>query len=166
MNLFLKSLFLVIILWIASLQVSAQLYKTNLGLRLDESQFGISVDQKIYKQFTAQAAFDARENEIRATAFARYHIKLLGRRLNFYPGLGAHTGILKEYGRYDGFDLLVGVEYKIMIAPVVISFDVNPAFHTGGSHANWWDFQTVFSIKYILVKDRKKLFENWKRDNE
>jgi hypothetical protein len=60
----------------------------------------------------------------------------------------------------------MGIEYKIMIAPVVISFDVNPAFHTGGNHANWWDFQTVFSIKYILIKDRKKLFENWRKNND
>lgn len=139
-----------------------QLYKTNLGVRIDESQFGISFDQKIWGQLTAQAAFDAKTNEVRATTFMRYHIKLLGRRLNFYPGLGAHTGVLKEYGNFHGFDLLMGLEYKIMIAPIVISFDVNPAFHTGGSHSDWWDFQTVFSVKYILVKDKKKLFENWR----
>jgi hypothetical protein len=163
---FLRLSVLFVLVVFSSEKMSAQLYKTNLGVRIDESQFGISFDQKIYEQFTAQAAFDARENEIRATAIARYHIKLLGRRLNFYPGIGAHTGILKEYGRYDGFDLLMGIEYKIMIAPVVISFDVNPAFHTGGNHANWWDFQTVFSIKYILVKDKKKLFEKWRDRND
>ncbi len=138
--------------------LSAQLYKTNLGIRLDESQFGLSLDQKIYKQLTAQVAFDAKTREIKATAFARYHLKVIGRRLNVYPGIGVHTGTYKDHGGFSGFDMLVGAEYKMMILPVVLSFDFSPAFHTAGHHPDWWNFQSVFSIKYILVKDKRKLF--------
>lgn len=144
--------------------LSAQLYKTNIGVRLDESQFGISLDQKIYKQFTATAAFDAKSNEIKASALARYHLKVLGRRLNIYPGFGPHWGVVKEYGEFTGFDLMIGAEYKLMLLPVVLSFDVNPSFHTGGNHPDWWNFQTVFSIKYVLVKDRAKFFGRWRKD--
>lgn len=153
--------FLLILIIPASLP--AQLYKTNIGVRLDESQFGVSLDQKIYQQFTTTAAFDAKSNEVKATAIARYHFKVLGRRLNIYPGLGAHWGVVKEYGDFSGFDLLIGAEYKLVLLPVVLSFDVNPAFHTAGHHPDWWNFQTVFSIKYVLVKDRAKFFERWRK---
>lgn len=145
-------------LMIISFSLPAQLYRTNIGVRLDDSQFGLSIDQKVYDQFVVQAAFDARSNELKATAYARYHLKLIGRRLNVYPGIGAHTGVVKEEGAFGGFDLLVGAEYKMMILPVVLSFDVSPAFHTAGNHPDWWNFRTVFSIKYVIVKKKNRLF--------
>lgn len=141
-----------------SINLPAQLYKTTLGIRLDNEQFGIGIDQRIFKPVTVSAAFDARSNEVRATALLRYHIKVIGRRLNVYPGIGAHAGVYKNYGSYQGGDLLFGAEYKMLIAPIVISFDFMPSFHTGGEHPDWWNLQSVFSIKYVIQK-RKGLFE-------
>ncbi len=145
---------------------SAQLYKTTAGIRLDNEQFGLALDQKIYKQLTATAAFDARSNDLRATGLLRYHIKILGRRLNIYPGAGVHVGTYKNYGSYHGFDLLLGAEYKLLLLPVVLSFDFQPAIHSGGSHPDWWNLQSVFSIKYVIHKQKSGWFKRiFKKDD-
>ena len=156
-------LLIIALLWLSPLWLSAQLYKTTMGVRLDNEQFGIGIDQKIYKQLTATAAFDAWSNEVRATALLRYHLKVIGQRLTIYPGLGAHTGLYKNEGSYNGFDLLLGAEYKLLLLPVVLSFDFQPSFHSGGHHPDWWNLQSVFSIKYVIVRQKGGLFEKWRK---
>jgi len=160
-----KQLLSFLFLFLVQLNLGAQLYKTSVGVRLDNEQFGIGLDQKIYKQLTATAAFDARSNEVRSSAFLKYHLKIIGQRLNVYPGIGAHYGVYKNFGEYSGFDMLFGAEYKMIIAPIVLSFDFQPSFHPGGSHPDWWNLQSVFSIKYVINK-RKGLLERIKEHDK
>ncbi len=151
---------LVLFLLIVSLSGEAQLYKTTWGVRLDDNQFGLSLTQKIAKKITIEAFSDFDESELRFGANARFHSKILGRRLNWYRGVGAIGGLLKPNISFWGASAVVGADYKFMLFPIVVSFDVNPVFYLSQSHPKWWSMQTVFSLKYVLVKEpKKKIFK-------
>jgi len=138
----------------------SQLYKTTWGVRLDDSQFGLSLTQKLAKKITIESFADFDKSELRYGANFRFHSKILGRRLNWYKGVGAIGGLLKPETSFYGASAVVGADYKFMLFPLVVSFDLNPIVYLSPSHPEWWSMQTVFSLKYVLVKEpKKKLFK-------
>jgi hypothetical protein len=54
--------------------------------------------------------------------------------------------------------LTVGVEHKILLIPFSVGFEINPSIHIMGSHPNWYTFQSVFSVKYVIIKDKEGYF--------
>lgn len=137
-----------------------QLYKTTWGLRIDDSQFGISFTQKLTKKITVESFADFDQTELRYGANFRLHQKILGRRLSWYRGIGAIGGLLKPKVSFYGASALIGADYKFILLPIVVSFDVNPLFYLSPNHPKWWSMQTVFTIKYVLVKEPKsKIFK-------
>lgn len=134
---------------------NAQIYKSTFGLRFDDSQLGFDYTQRILPSLTAEAFLDLETSEIRAGAAVRPHFKIAGRRLNWYPTAGVFVAQRRQVGSAWGVAPGVGAEYKFMLAPVVISFDIVPHIYLTPSFPDYFNFQTVFSIKYILVKDKR-----------
>lgn len=133
----------------------SQLYKTTFGARLDDAQFGMSLTQRILPKTSIEVYGDMTSNNVQAGAVIRQHLKIAGKRMNYYPIAGVHTGYMKDSGSFSGADLGIGAEYKFILMPLAISFDVVPSVHFLGNHSDWWTFNTVFSIKYVLVEDKK-----------
>ncbi|WP_051718819.1 hypothetical protein [Hymenobacter sp. IS2118] len=132
----------------------AQKYRTTAGIRAGGSAYGLTVQQLVLPSTTLEglALFSTRERS--ATVLAERHFGILGPSLNYYLGAGAHVGSHKDHGTFWGFDGIVGAEYKIPFARVVLSVDFKPTVEFNS--ADWTRFPTAFSVRYILVKQKKE----------
>jgi hypothetical protein len=50
--------------------------------------------------------------------------------------------------------VILGTELKLPIFPLLLSFDIKPALHV--NHEDWFDFASGFTLRYILVKEKKE----------
>jgi hypothetical protein len=146
---------LILLFILVSFNGSAQLYKSMMGLRLDDSRIGLSYTQRVLPEVSLQVYGDLASTFVQSGFVARKHMKIAGRRLNWYPIAGVHAGFFKDFGGFSGVDIGIGGEYKFILAPVAISFDLVPSVHIGGSHPEWWTMSSMFTIHFILVKDKK-----------
>jgi hypothetical protein len=129
----------------------AQRFNTTLGIRVERGdKIGLTAQQRILEHTSLEGIVAAAEREIESSFLIKQHFPLIGKGLNMYLGAGGHIGNLKDYGVTTGVDAIMGIEYKILILPVVISLDFKPAYHF--THENWVDFSTAFSARYVLVK--------------
>ncbi|MGV3639317.1 MAG: hypothetical protein ACO1NZ_02285 [Adhaeribacter sp.] len=133
---------------------SAQKYRTAAGLRIDRNDFGISLQQKIMERNTLEGILALGSREVSGTALFEHHFPLLGKSFNYYLGAGAHVGNLKDHGAFFGGDVILGTELKLPIFPLLLSFDIKPAVHV--NHEDWFDFASGFTLRYILVKEKKE----------
>lgn len=140
---------------------NAQKYKSAAGLRIDGGKMlGLTYSQRFFKRTTAEINLDFRNQEVKTTVMAKYHKRLLGKSLTLFGGVGYHLGSFKDEGGFSGADLTLGVEHKILILPLSVSFELNPSVHITGEHPDWYTFQSVFAVKYILVRNNEGIFRN------
>lgn len=132
---------------------SAQNYRTAAGLRIGRGGFGISAQQKIMERSTLEGILSVDSDEFTGTLLLEKHHPLLGKGFNYYLGGGGHIGTLNDYGTFYGADAIVGVEMKLPLFPVLLSLDMKPAVHV--NHEDWFNFGGGFTIRYILVKEKK-----------
>ncbi|CAN5802222.1 hypothetical protein BH24BAC1_BH24BAC1_16370 [soil metagenome] len=132
----------------------AQKYRTAAGVRIGKSDYGLTVQQKLFERTTIEGLAGFGEREARATVLLEQHFPIIGKPFNYYLGAGAHMGTLKEYGGFYGVDAIAGVEMKLPLFPLVASVDIKPAFHV--NHENWVSLQGGFSVRYILVKEKRQ----------
>ncbi len=137
----------------------AQVYRTAAGVRLDSDRFGVSLQQKIHERGTIEGIFSVGSREYSGTALYEWHFPILGRRFNYYLGAGGHVGNLKDSGVFTGVDAILGVEYKVNGLPFLLSADVKPAVHI--NHEDWVDLSTGISIRYVILKEKKKKKGIW-----
>ncbi|MBF9236940.1 hypothetical protein I2I05_05985 [Hymenobacter sp. BT683] len=130
----------------------AQKYRTAAGVRGGGGSYGLTVQQLVLPSTTLEglALLSARERS--ATVLAERHFGILGPSLNYYFGAGAHVGTHKDDGNFWGFDGIVGAEYKIPFARVVLSVDFKPTVEFNS--ADWTRFPTAFSVRYIILKQK------------
>jgi len=141
----------------------AQTYQSTFGLRLDSRAFGLTAVHRIARHTSLEGIGLLEAKSATGIALVREHFPILTRRLNWYVGLGAHVGALKDVGNFWGVDGQLGAEYKFNLLPIHISFDVRPCFHVNG-HPDWFEKQTAFSIRYVLVKSNgSRSRPIWKR---
>jgi hypothetical protein len=145
---------LVFLFLLFSLTVSAQKYRTALGARIDRNDFGVSLQQKILERSTLEGIFAVGSRDATGTVLFERHFPILGKGFNYYLGGGAHVGTLKDHGTFYGGDVILGTELKLPIFPLLLSFDIKPAMHV--NHEDWFDFASGFSLRYILVKEKKE----------
>lgn len=133
----------------------------------------------VYKKFTTETeAFElmisGRKEGTQFTALYEFHKPMdvsFDKNFYFYYGIGGHLG----YERFDdlnkvlinddplefvfedksyfvmGFDLVAGVEYRYLSAPVTIGFEIKPYFNFIGmryTKSQFWD--AALSVKYIF----------------
>ena len=140
--------------------VYGQKYKSAIGLRVDGGKMvGVNYTQRFFKRTTAELNLDFREgNQVVTSLVYKIHKPLVGRGLTLFGGVGYHFGNYKDLGSFSGGDFTVGVEHKIVILPFSIGFELSPSIHLSGVHPDWYTFQSIFSVKYVLIKQRRGLF--------
>ena len=132
---------------------AAQKYRTAAGFRSAGSNYGLTIQQLIIPKTTLEGLAMVAPRERSATLLAERHFGILGPSLNYYFGAGAHFGRHKDDGSFWGFDGIIGAEYKIAFIPLVIAVDFKPTIEYGS--ADWNRFPTAFSLRYIIIKQRK-----------
>ncbi|MCC9167324.1 hypothetical protein [Pontibacter harenae] len=137
----------------------AQKYRTAGGLRFDSEQIGLTLQQKLHEGGTLEVIGSLRSREYSGTALYERHYPLLGKRLNYYLGAGAHIGNLKDHGVFAGGDLIGGIEYKVNGLPILLSADIKPAFHV--NHEDWVDLSTGISVRYVFIKEKQPERKKW-----
>ena len=150
--------------------LTAQKYRTAVGLRLSESP-GITLQQRLAESFTVEGMvqFDLKDDNPKTTVtvLGEQHQKLISRRLNVYAGAGLHKGWMNDhespYSDPMGISLIGGAE--MTIGRFNLSFDAKPAFNIYGGDS-WIDFDTGISVRYVLFKapKKKRNWKFWKRD--
>ena len=152
----LRSIGLPLLLLAAAGPARAQKYRTAAGARLGKNNTGLSVQQKILENVTLEGLALAGPREFSGTVLLERHFGILGPSLNYYLGAGAHLGRQQDTGPFGGLDFIIGAEYKLPISRFVLSLDLKPTVEFGrGEQADWSRFPTAFSVRYILVKERK-----------
>ncbi|WP_345236983.1 hypothetical protein [Hymenobacter saemangeumensis] len=158
----LAALLLLVLAAALALPASAQKYRTAAGLRSDGVNYGLTVQQVFLPKATLEGLAMIAPRERSLTVLAERHFGILGPSLNYYFGAGAHVGNHKDDGAFWGIDGIVGAEYKIAFIPVVLSLDFKPTFEFGS--ADWNRFPTGFSVRYIIVKQKKPgIFDIFKK---
>ncbi|SNC77306.1 hypothetical protein SAMN06265337_3889 [Hymenobacter gelipurpurascens] len=139
------------LLWVPAAQ--AQKYRTAAGIRLGAGNYGLTVQQKIFDKTTLEGLGLVSSREVTATLLAERHFGILGPSLNYYFGAGGHVGRNKDTGAFGGIDALAGIEYKVALTPFVLSLDFKPSVEFNSD--DWARFPTAFSVRYILIKEKK-----------
>ena len=148
-----RPLFLVLLVVCLAQPAAAQKYRTAAGFRSAGSNYGLTIQQLIIPKTTLEGLGMVAPRERSATLLAERHFGILGPSLNYYFGAGAHFGRHKDDGSFWGFDGIIGAEYKIAFIPLVIAIDFKPTIEYGS--ADWNRFPTAFSLRYIILKQRK-----------
>jgi hypothetical protein len=143
-------------------ETNAQRYRTAAGVRLG-SNFGISVQQKVFKYATIEGIFQAPLRNTDAaiiTVLYEEHRKLIGKRLNFYYGAGVHKGWASNSENLNpsGISLIAGVEMSL--DRLNLSMDYKPVLNTF-SGDRFLESQSALTLRYIFIKQKKKK-RNWK----
>ena len=146
-------IFALLVLLIASSfqPCSGQKYITASGVRIGPDHLGISVQQRFFKQFTVESIISMNVNEARLTGMLEHHQKILGRRLNAYLGLGGHVSVINKIGSLYGVDGILGLEYKMMLSRLALSFDFQPAYHLNGDDS--FNMRSAITLRKVLLKD-------------
>ena len=130
----------------------AQKYRTAAGIRAGGGTYGITIQQLVLPKTTLEGLAMLSPRERSATVLAERHFGILGPSLNYYFGAGAHVGTHKDDGNFWGLDGIVGAEYKIPFARVVLAVDFKPTVEFNS--ADWNRFPTAFSVRYIILKQK------------
>jgi len=137
-----------------SFTAEAQKYITAAGLRVEKHRMGLTVQQRVLPKSTIEFLGMAGAREVSATGMFQQHFPIITNGLNYYVGGGAHLGHGKEHGVFYGADAVIGLEAKLLFTRLLLSADLKPAVHI--NHEDYFGLQGGFSVRYILIKERKK----------
>ena len=165
-----KPVFILLFLILLSAPAAAQVYRRSAGIRLDESSFGLSLVQRIARPLTVEGIADFRKQDVSLALLPRIHGRIIGRRLNYFIGIGAQAGLVKtgtqEIQPFWGAGGMIGLEYKFNLLPIHISYDVRPLIQLKG-HPDLFGIQSAFAIRLVRKSERKEWKEKlkkWKDD--
>ncbi len=157
-----------IALSLVGVSLMAQPYYNAIGVRLGK-QYGISVQQKIYNNFTVEGLFhyDFR-NTSSISVVGKQYKKIILPNLNYYYGGGLHKGWIKdnilesddgakvdaEGNTSDPFGITGVAGLEMTLGRFNIGMDYRPNINfTGGG--GLLDHNTAFSIRYVIMKDKQ-----------
>ena len=164
-------LFLTVLMGLA-ISANSQHYLKSAGFRLGHTT-GISFQKFVAKHQAVDLMVSGRHNGLQFNTLYKWHspteFNMEGNFVLYY-GLGGHFGFERlipynlefqqPFPEYDlkrksyftmGVDVVVGIEYRMMIAPITLSFDVKPYFNYIGFkelNGHFWD--SALSIKYVF----------------
>jgi len=160
----------IIFLLLIPKSMSAQVYRRSVGVRMDETSFGLSVVQRVLKPVTVEGIADFRKQDLSLALVPRIHGKILGRRLNYFIGAGAQAGLVKVSSQklqpFWGLGGMIGLEYKFNLLPIHISYDFRPLVQLEG-HPDLLGFQSAFAIRLVRKSEKKawkEKLKKWKED--
>jgi hypothetical protein len=137
---------------------NGQAYITSGGIRFG-TELGLTIQQKIPGTNTIEGIVTTNKYRWQVQGLFEHHRRLLGKRLNYYYGIGPHWGDEKAYGKYFGITPVTGVEFTI--AKLTISYDYKPSFNIkGGSSFIFHD--SGLSVRAVIIrKTRKHPIKDW-----
>lgn len=145
----------IILSFIFNQKIFAQKYITAGGIRMSKNEVGVSLQQKILEHTTLEGLAIFNFNEYYVTVMAEKHQPILwGDGFNSYFGAGPRLGSIQSDSMYFGADVVFGVEYKMLLFPVVLSADIKPGFRL--QQENWFELGVGISFRYIFIKEQKK----------
>jgi hypothetical protein len=138
--------------------IFGQAYITSGGVRMG-TELGLTIQQKIPGTNTIEGIITTNKYRWQIQGLFEHHRRLIGKRLNYYYGIGPHWGDEKAYGKYFGITPISGVEFTI--AKLTISYDYKPSINIkGGSSFIFHD--SGLSIRAVLIrKTRKHPIKDW-----
>jgi hypothetical protein len=173
MKKYLQTLLIVSFIGVFLTPAQAQYYEQSAGIRLGGS-YGLTY-KKFFNEIDAiEFLFGGREEGIHLTITYQFNKPLnLSRNETFflYYGVGGHTGFEKYPTKtlinsqapesefiYEnkshftmGVDAIVGLEFRLLTAPITIGLDMKPYFSFIGfryTRTDFWD--TSLSVKYVF----------------
>jgi hypothetical protein len=146
-----KTLVLIVVL-LSFMAASAQTYFTAAGLRAG-TELGLTIQQKIWRTGSLEAIVTTNRSRWQMQALVEHHRRFLGRRLNYYIGIGPHFGEEKGFGHYYGITPITGIEFTF--AGLTMSWDYKPSLNLAGTDALIFH-DSGFSIRMVLIKERKR----------
>ncbi|MBC8047475.1 MAG: hypothetical protein H7Y00_11820 [Fimbriimonadaceae bacterium] len=144
----------------------AQKYITAGGVRMSKNEVGLTLQQHIVETVTLEGLAIVNANEYYFSALIEKHNKILwGEGFNSYFGAGPRYGVYRNDTAYYGADFIFGVEYKMLLFPVVLSADIKPGFRI--EQDKWFELGVGVSFRYIFNKEkRNKLFDGKKKKKD
>jgi hypothetical protein len=138
----------------SSFSLHGQSYITAFGFRAG-SDYGLSLNQRLFNtKLTVEGILQTSKYKYSGTILLEQHRRLIGKRLNFFYGIGGHTGNDLAFGQFYGVTPIVGME--LTVARLNITIDYKPAINLYGRE--WAYHDSAFSIRYVLIKQPKKHF--------
>jgi len=137
-----------IILMTIFYNVKSQEYFNSLGLRISPGP-GLTYKVFLNKSSGLEFLLSFPPSSLIFTGLYEYNMPVKNVKLLYwYIGCGGHIGFDNDES-VIGFDLIVGLEYKIPDIPISVSLDLKPSFNfiPPGSYLN--DF-VGFSIRYTF----------------
>jgi hypothetical protein len=152
-----KSLITLSFIFILVCSLTAQDYRTGLGIRGGVSN-GLTVKHFISDTNALEGLLTTRWNGFLFTGLYEVHAKAFGiTGLYWYYGGGAHIGAWNHYYRTNrldnysviGIDGILGMEYNITEIPFNISIDYKPGINLMGKPLGMSD-EVALSIRYVF----------------
>ncbi len=145
---------LLLLLYFACGTIKAQTYNTTLGVRLDK-WMGVTVQQNVFSSnITLEAIAQTNFNDsYLVTGLLEQHHNLLGKRLNYYYGIGPHMLWEPRTPTGKGISFVIGAE--ITLLGLNVSWDWKPVYNiVGGSKQLMHG--TALSIRKVILKRNKR----------
>lgn len=149
--------------------LSAQSYKTAVGLRIDNG-LSITAKQHIYRKWTGEGILHTgfNDQELGLTLLAEKHQKILFRGINLYWGAGGHIyQLVDNRDKYNpekytvsGLSGIGGAE--ISLGRINLAVDWKPELHLSGAGTDLFDWNGAsISVRYIFVKRDRRSIKDW-----
>lgn len=134
-------------------EISAQSYKTALGLRFGGLTSGITLKHFTNSNTALEGILSVGRKSVIITGLYEKHVATdKNSSLKFLYGVGAHVGFFQDGGSYYyndkrtytstavlGIDGILGLDYKFKKAPINISMDVKPFIDFFGGNYVYMD---------------------------
>ncbi len=131
-----KLLLSVFIIILSITSVSAQEYKSSLGMRVGLLN-GITFKQFVGEKLAFEALVSYRYSALNLSALLEYHIPVKEENFNMIMGLGGRVGYMgiidddQESAFNGGIEAMLGFEYKFPKSPFTIGIDWKPILYIG-----------------------------------
>jgi hypothetical protein len=155
-----RTIIIVLFLLITSQFISAQDYKTSLGLRAGYPYWGLTIKHFLSENHAIEGIMASNYGGLVITGlYENEHWTGQYPALNWYWGFGAHVGFwdagANKYvestytGSVIGIDGVLGLEYTFDEIPLNLAFDIQPTVNLIGS-PGWGGIWGGISIRYVF----------------
>ena len=153
----LKTFLIAAILCAFSSTISAQNYKTAIGVRTGFFN-GITIKNFVSPYSAFEGIANIRWGGVILTGLYEWQREVpLAPGFDYFLGAGAHIGVFNNY-KWDkdvstilGLDVILGLEYTFPSEPITIALDYKPAFNLIGDNRIWADGLGI-SFRFNLRK--------------
>lgn len=146
----------------------SQSYDASAGLRIG-TEWGLTGKGRVANRTTVEGLLQKsllNQQQTVLTGLVEFHEPFISKRFNFYKGVGLHKGWIPKKEKYKALKNSFGISgvagIEMTMVRYNISYDIKPALNLTGGH-KIVDFQTGFSIRYVVDKRKVRIFKKKKK---